>query len=149
MSDARATCPHCQTGQPVADWRQRACTQCGRTFYPSPSVDPLVQRKQRTRRLLRERDEQAARDPIGRYQAFCFIGGFLVLVLIVQLGFQAVFFTPKGGGSVVILRHEEPQRYWNAVAMTAIGAGAFLGVGLYGLRRIRARLARRFPEDGT
>jgi Zn ribbon nucleic-acid-binding protein len=149
MGDARATCPHCQTAQPVADWRQRDCTQCGRSFYPSPSVDPLLQRKQRARRVLRARDEAAARDPIGRYQAFCGVGGFLVLVLIAQLGFQAVFFTPKNGGSVVILRHEEPQRYWSAVAMTALGASVFLGVGIYGLRRIRARLARRYPEDET
>ena len=149
MSDARATCPHCRTEQAVPDWRQRACTQCGRTFYPAPPVDPVLQRKQQTRRLLRERDEQAARDPIGRCQAFCFIGGFLLLVFLTQLFFDAVFFSGKSGSSLVILRHEEPQRYWKWVVSTAALGVAFLGVGISGLRRIRARLARRCPEDGA
>jgi len=148
MSDARtATCPHCQTVQAVADWRQRACTQCGRTFYPTPSVDPVVQRKRKTRRALRERDEEASRDPIGTYQAFCFIGGFLVLVVIAQLFFDAVFFAGKYGPSTVILRIEEPARFWKWVAGTAIGATTFLTIGIVGLRRIRARLARLYPEN--
>ncbi|MBL8297419.1 MAG: hypothetical protein JNN30_03630 [Rhodanobacteraceae bacterium] len=146
MTDSLATCPHCQTGQAVADWRQRRCVQCGRAFYPAPAVDPVLQRKQQTRRLLRERSEQEAQESIGRFQACCFIGGFLLLVLIVQLSFDAVFFSGKGN-SVVILRHEEPLRYWNWVAATAAGATLFFGIGLYGLRRVRSRLARRFPDD--
>lgn len=146
MSDARATCPHCETEQPVADWRRRVCTQCGRAFYPAPPVDPALQRKRRARRVLREREEQNAQDPIGRLQACCFFGGFLLLVLIAQLSFDAVFFASKSR-TVVILRHEEPERYWNWVAATATGAVVFLGAGIYGLRRIRARIARRFPED--
>ncbi|HSX59640.1 MAG TPA: hypothetical protein VLF18_05530 [Tahibacter sp.] len=148
MSDARtATCPRCKTEQTVPDWRQRACTQCARTFYPAPSVDPVLQRKRTTRRALRERDEEDAKDPIGRFQACCAAGGLLVLILIAQLSFGAVFFAGKSGPSTVILRHEEPARYWNWVAATATGATVFLGIGSYGLRRIRARLARRFPGD--
>lgn len=148
MSNARtATCPHCKTEQAVANWSQRACTQCGRTFYPAPSVDPVVQRKRTTRRALRERDEAASRDPISFYWAFCFIGGFLVLILCAQLYFEAVFFSPKRGPSTVILRLEEPRRYWEWVMWTATGATAFLTVGIVGLRRIRARLARLYPED--
>jgi hypothetical protein len=148
MSDARtATCPHCNTEQAIADWRQRACAQCGRMFYPAPTVDPIVQRKRKTRRALRARDEEASRDPAGFYWAFCFIGGFLVLVLIAQLSFDAVFFSPKRGPSTVILRQEEPGRYWEWVMWTATGATVFLTVGIVGLRRIRARLARLYPED--
>lgn len=148
MSDARATCPHCHTEQPVADWRQRACTQCGRMFYPAPAVDPALQRRQRARRVLRARDEQAAQDPIGRFQACSLFGGFLLLVLIAQIGFDAVFFAGRNS-TVVILRHEEPERYWNWVATTAAGAVVFLSIGIYGQRRIRARIAQRFPEDET
>ncbi|WP_257385319.1 hypothetical protein [Tahibacter caeni] len=146
MSDARATCPHCQTEQTAPDWSRRACTQCGRTFYPAPSVDPVLLRKRQTRRLLRERDEQAAQRPLDRYWTCCIAGGFLLLVLVAQLGFGAVFHGGKGP-PVVILRHEEPARYWKWVAATATGAVTFLGIGIYGLRRVRARLARRFPED--
>lgn len=149
VNGAHTICPHCQTGQAVADWRQRECTHCGRSFYPAPPADPVLQRKRKTRQALRQRDEEAARDPIGRYQALCFFGGFFVLVVIAQLCFDAVFFSGKSGNSLVILRHEEPERYWRWVAGTAICAVAFLASGIYGLRRIRARLARRFPDDET
>ena len=131
----------------MAGAQLQRCTACGQSFYPTPAAaDPAAERKLTTLRTLRSRAEREAEEPIGGYQALRACGIFLLVVFTLQIALGAVMYGGKGQ-STVIMRHEEPGRYWPIVALTfACGAGLTV-IGHVALRQIRSRLQRRFPVD--
>lgn len=125
------------------------CTACGQSFYPTPAAaDPAVEGRRKTLRVLRDRAEHEAKDSVARWQVLRGCGIFLLVVGVLQLTLGAVMFSGKGGHSTVILRQEEPARYWQIVALTFAGGAGLSALGHIALRQIRTSLDRRFPVDG-
>jgi hypothetical protein len=147
MNTRTATCPHCAASQLMAGTQLQRCTACGQSFYPTPAAaDPVVESRRKTIRVLRNRAEHNATDSVARWQVLRGCGIFLLVVGVLQLSLGAVMFSSKGH-STVILRHEEPGRYWPIVALTFAAGAGLTAVGHIALRQIRASLQRRFPVD--
>jgi len=147
MNERTASCPHCAAAQAMAGPQLQRCTTCGQSFYPTPAAaDPVAEGRRKTLRTLRGRAEHEAKDTVSRWQVLRGCGIFLLVIGALQLTLGAVMFAGKGH-STVILRQEEPARYWRWVALTfATGAG-LTAFGHVALRQIRASLQRRFPVD--
>lgn len=148
MSGTQARCPHCAAVQQVQNFTLQPCAQCSRAFYPAPLQDEAVVARRKSRRLLRERAQEGVERRGSHYQGIFWSGVLVLGIGCAQLYFGAVFFSGKGSSSsVVILRHEEPERYWRWTLSTwTLG----LGLTLFGhrqLRRVRADFDRRFPPD--
>lgn len=131
----------------MAGAQLQRCSACGQSFYPNPApADPAAVRRQKTIHTLRDHAKRGAEDSVARYQVLRGTGVFLLLICALQLGLGAVMFSGKAQ-STVILRHEEPARYWPLVALTFAGGLALSAWGHVALRQIRASLQRRFPVD--
>lgn len=147
MNERTASCPHCAATQIMAGAQLQRCTACGQSFYPTPAAaDPAAEGRRKTIRVLRDRAEHEAKDSVARWQVLRGCGIFLLVVGVLQLSLGAVMFAGKGH-STVILRHEEPARYWRWVALTFAGGAGLTALGHVALRQIRASLQRRFPVD--
>jgi len=96
--------------------------------------------------VLRSRAEHKATDSVARWQVLRAAGVFLLAIGALQLMLGAVMFAGKGH-STVILRAEEPAKYWEFVALTFVAGTGLTALGHVVLRQIRASLQRRFPVD--
>lgn len=147
MNERTASCPHCAASQIMAGAQLQRCTACGESFYPTPAAaDPVAEGRRKTIRVLRDRAEHEAKDSVARWQVLRAAGIFLLLIGVLQLMLGAVMFSGKGH-STVILRAEEPVKYWQFVAFTFVAGTGLTALGHVVLRQIRASLKRRFPVD--
>ncbi len=147
MNSRTIACPHCAAPQIMAGANLQRCGACGQSFYPTPAAaDPAVEGRRKTIRVLRDRAEHEAKDSVARYQVLRGCGIFLFVIGLLQLTLGAVLFSGKGH-STVILRHEEPARYWPIVALTFAAGAGLTALGHVALRQIRLSLQRRFPVD--